>query len=419
MKSGRTSRPGIWVNILILGLYSLFPMSMVMADNIPKVKQLLATESEGEVTLRYELVDPAGLGAEVLFEFSTDGGKRWIKPQGTRGDLGPGVQGGSRVINWDSYLTFPQGINKRLEFRVETRSERELMSTLTIEAVPADARIRILNIGPKYQPGIALKPGKYHLEVSKEGYKDKRQWIELSGGSEAFPIRLEKIPLRKSYEPEMLRIPGGSYWMGNQFGSGSSSEKPVHEVKISGFELGKYEVTQSQWKAVMGSNPSNIQDCPNCPVEGVSWDDIQDYIYKLGKMTGKYYRLPTEAEWEYACRSGGKQEKHCGGSNPDMLAWHVGNSDGKINQVGRKLPNGLGLYDMTGNVWEWVQDCWNDSYSGAPQDGSAWHEGDCSEAVLRGGSTAIFPGMSSFSRFSSVRNKRVNYSGGFRLAKDL
>ncbi|MCG8036121.1 MAG: formylglycine-generating enzyme family protein [Candidatus Thiodiazotropha taylori] len=218
---------------------------------------------------------------------------------------------------------------------------------------------------------------------------------------------------------EFIRIPTGSFRMGDLFGDGDSIENPVHEVLISGFELGKYEVTQSQWQAVMGSNPSKFNGCHNCPVERVSWNDIQDYLRNLYQMTGKRYRLPTEAEWEYACRSGGKQEKYCGGSNPASLAWYKDNSSDKTHPVGQKQPNGLGLYDMSGNVWEWVQDCWNKSYSGAPRDGSAWRDGNCFIGILRGGSWLSKPtDVRSANRSWSNRNIRLSRPG-FRLARDL
>ncbi|MCG8036136.1 MAG: formylglycine-generating enzyme family protein [Candidatus Thiodiazotropha taylori] len=400
---------------MLLGMIAAMP---IQAEPIPRVTNAEIAQEGGDIVLHYRLDDPVGQGAEVIFEVSTDQGKSWKIPNGISGDHGRGITaGGGKRIRWDIYRDYPRGLRQQVEFRVETRSERELIPTLTVDVTPDDARIRILNIGPKYQPGMALKPGKYHVEVSKGGYKRHRQWIELSGGNETFPVRLEKSPARKSYEPEMIRIPSGHFRMGDQFGEGDSDEKPVHEVRISGFELGKYEVTQAQWQAVMGSNPSKFTGCQNCPVELVSWDDIQVYLRKLNQITGRRYRLPTESEWEYACRSGGKQEKYCGGSNLSSLAWYESND--KTHPVGQKEPNGLGLYDMSGNVWEWTQDCWNDSYSGAPQDGSAWRDGDCSRAVLRGRSWSPRPTyVRSADRSRAPRDTRfTNY--GFRLARDL
>ncbi|OGT03982.1 MAG: hypothetical protein A2143_02505 [Gallionellales bacterium RBG_16_57_15] len=144
------------------------------------------------------------------------------------------------------------------------------------------------------------------------------------------------------------------------------------------FAMGKYEVTQGQWRAVMGNNPSYFSNCGDtCPVEQVSWNDAQDFISRLNSKTGKQYRLPTEAEWEYACRAGGQQE-YCGSDSADSVAWYAGNSGGTTHPVGRKQPNAYGLYDMSGNVWEWVEE--EDCYIG-----------DCAGRVLRGGSWFLSP----------------------------
>jgi formylglycine-generating enzyme required for sulfatase activity len=159
---------------------------------------------------------------------------------------------------------------------------------------------------------------------------------------------------------EFVLVPAGTFTMG-----GKGSDEEPHQVRISEpFFMQTTEVTQAQWRKVMGNNPAKFI-CNDCPVEQVSWEDIQEFIGKLNEMeeTDKY-RLPTEAQWEYAARSGGKQETYAGTSDAskfDSYAWYHDNSSNKTHPVGSKLPNGLGLYDMSGNVWEWVQD-WFDTY---------------------------------------------------------
>ncbi|MBF0461383.1 MAG: formylglycine-generating enzyme family protein [Magnetococcales bacterium] len=159
-------------------------------------------------------------------------------------------------------------------------------------------------------------------------------------------------------------VPGGTFPMGCEVSRECfEHEQPVHPVTLSGFWLGKTEVTQGQWKALMGTNPSRFNECgENCPVESVSWDDVQAFIKKLNDRGDGKYRMPTEAEWEYACRSGGKAEKYAGGNNADPVSWHHDqDKEGKTHPVGTKAANGLGLSDMSGNVWEWVQD-WKGDY---------------------------------------------------------
>ena len=193
---------------------------------------------------------------------------------------------------------------------------------------------------------------------------------------------------------EFVFVKGGCFEMGDTFGDGEVDEKPVHSVCVSDFHMGKFEVTQAQWEKVMGSNPSHFRKGGSYPVEEVSWNDAQEFIGKLNRMTGKSYRLPTEAEWEYAARSGGKREKWAGTSSEADLAdyvWYAKNAGDSTHPAGEKKPNGLGLYDMSGNVWEWCGDWYGkDYYASSPRDNPTGPSSGESR-VYRGGSWYNIP----------------------------
>jgi formylglycine-generating enzyme required for sulfatase activity len=246
---------------------------------------------------------------------------------------------------------------------------------------------------------------------------------------------------------EMVKIPAGSFTMGSDE---YEDEKPKHQVKLQEFYLGKYPVTQEQYQAVMGNNPSNFKDDPKNPVEQISWDDAQEFCKKLNQLTGKEYRLPTEAEWEYACRAG-TQTRYYFGDDQSVLkeyAWYGDNSGDsfldtvkiwdadpnwenyykklmdnncKTHPVGEKKPNNWGLYDMSGNVWEWCEDPYHDSYANKPENtknngNTIWLSGNVSLRVLRGGSCFNYSrSCHSAKRYWFVADVRDIYIG-FRLA---
>ncbi|MEH2452410.1 SUMF1/EgtB/PvdO family nonheme iron enzyme [Nostoc sp.] len=197
---------------------------------------------------------------------------------------------------------------------------------------------------------------------------------------------------------KMVQIPEGTLMMGSPEGEAGryEYENPQHEVKVPGFFMGKYEITQAQYQAIVGNNPSKFKG-EKLPVEQVSWDDAVDFCQKLSNKTGKTYRLPSEAEWECACRAGTTTPFYFGETITTDLVNYNGDfpygsaPKGEYRQqtidVGKFPPNSFGLYDMHGNVWEWCKDVYNDNYQGAPKDGSAWLNGkDNDIKLLRGGS---------------------------------
>jgi formylglycine-generating enzyme required for sulfatase activity len=253
--------------------------------------------------------------------------------------------------------------------------------------------------------------------------------------------------VRNKMGMELVSVPAGSFMMGSSEEDAQRAfeqaqrenkdarlewfapEKPKHQVTIrSGFYMGKYEVTQAQWQAVMGNNPSNFKNCDQCPVEHVAWDDAQEFIKKLNSMNDGYtYRLPSEAEWEYACRAGTTGDY---AGDLDSMGWYWENSgdarlsgewnydklaanNDRTHPVGQKQPNAFGLYDMHGNVWEWCEDVWHENYNEVPTDGSAWVSGgEQYRRVARGGAWAFNAGdLRSANRFSLPPDNRDDFVG--------
>lgn len=194
-------------------------------------------------------------------------------------------------------------------------------------------------------------------------------------------LMLSPLASARNDSPAMVRVPGKYY------------------------EIGKFEVTQGEWRLVMGDNPSYFGNCgDNCPVERVSWNDVQEFIKKLNAQTGKHFRLPSKAEWEYAC-NGGRQTRYCGGDDLDPLGWFDGNSGGQTHPVGQKQSNSFGVYDMSGNVFEWLSDC---------------YEGSCTKHVLLGGAWSNTAQLALTSFTAGVDSTfRLGNNFGFRLARTL
>ena len=245
---------------------------------------------------------------------------------------------------------------------------------------------------PRVFNGVLV--GNHNVEISKSGYVSSRQTVTISEGQTAgisgsltsstssssantlsssgssLSGNALTIPVKNGISIEIVKVEAGSFNMGAtpEMQAPYEVEKPVHRVTLTNnYYIGKYEVTQALWQAVMGSNPSHFKG-DDLPVEQVSWNDCQDFISKLNAMTGKRFRLPSEAEWEYAARGGKKSRgyQYSGSNTIGDVAWYDGNSSSMTHAVGTKQPNELGIYDMAGNVCEWCQD-WYGSYSSSPQ----------------------------------------------------
>lgn len=229
-----------------------------------------------------------------------------------------------------------------------------------------------------------------------------RTWVLLAGTLLCALAQAEPTAGTVWTEPvtgmQFVWVPGGCFDQGST--DGARKEEPVHQVCLRGFYLGKYEVTQDQYAKLMESNPSEFKGAQR-PVEQVAWTDAEAAAQKLGKLSNTQIGLPSESQWEYACRAGQANNTYCGSGDIAELAWYSDNSNDSTHDVGGKRPNAWNLYDMTGNVWEWTQDCYNSSYQGAPKDGSAWMTGDCDDRVTRGGG---------WNRAAS--RARVSYRGG-------
>ena len=347
-------------------------------------------------------------------------------------------------------------------------SETQQMQTLTIKYSPMSAMVLVDNKLVKGSDGVAntsLPIGQHSYIIACDGYESEEGMVKLkasapsnlqitlskeaastnqmsqtdlpqqaqtqqpiarpqSGSSIASPSTTSTslnvvgsstsgsvitIPVKEGINIEMVKVEAGSFNMGatSEMENPYEDEKPVHRVTLTNnYYIGKYEVTQALWQAVMGSNPSCFKGY-DLPVETVSWNDCQDFISKLNAMTGKRFRLPSEAEWEYAARGGKKSRGYLySGSNAiGDVAWYEGNSSFMTHAVGTKQPNELGIYDMTGNVWEWCQDRYG-SYSSSPQTNPTGAVGG-SRRVFRGGSW-------SYSARRCCTSSRSGHSPGYR-----
>jgi formylglycine-generating enzyme required for sulfatase activity len=266
----------------------------------------------------------------------------------------------------------------------------------------------------------SLQSFKFHVvTVDERGKEINRRPSQAKNFAEYFG---------NSITLNMVSIPAGSFKMGSPLGEKgrTKAEERQHTVNVPTFFLGKFEVTQEQYQQVMGRNPSKFKGAKR-PVEQVSWNDAVEFCKKLSQKTGRKYRLPSEAEWEYAARAGTTTPFHFGETITSELANYNGNNTyasepkgkrrGETTEVGSFSPNSFGLYDMHGNVWEWCQDSWHNSYEGAPSDGSAWINNDNQSRLVRGGSWNDNPEVCrSAYRYPFDAGGQLNVSLGFRVA---
>ena len=263
------------------------------------------------------------------------------------------------------------------------------------------------------------------LQVSPKIIRSANQPIQRKQISQNIKISQNITSLPPDFHLEMVDIPAGKFNMGsNEY----EDEKPIHEVIVPAFQIGKYPITQAQYQAVMGTNLSRFSGNPQNPVESVTWFNAQEFCEKLSQLTRKNYRLPTEAEWEYACRAGTKTRFSFGDDKEQLgdYAWVDGNSNNTTHPVGEKRPNPWGIYDMHGNVWEWCADSYHESYADKPdnikENGSIpWTDNNITNAssiIRRGGSWCRDPlAYSSAYRGKSVADIRNDI--GFRVVCDL
>lgn len=340
-----------------------------------------------------------------------------------------------------TYLLWQQ----RLNATIKEWKRRQLSSDLLLRGLPLAEALEWLK-----KKSDSLSLGERDFVAASQNRKAKERmtiavvaglvllliggmtWLWQKGYSvDQAMLKVQSLFVSIHVAPEMAPpIPAGTFQQGDVEKLGERWRNPVRPVTIKSFTLGKYEVTFEEYDRFAIATGRRLAEDQGWgrghrPAINVSWDDAKAYAEWLSKQTSTRYRLPTESEWEYAARSGAKQEAWAGTSEASQLGEYAvfsENSGNRTAEVGTKTKNGFGLYDLSGNVWEWVEDCAHSTYDGAPQDGSAWlktNGGDCGQRVFRGGSWYDVPVYLRPSyRFRNSADYR-NYNIGFRLAQDL
>ena len=309
-------------------------------------------------------------GASIYINEKYKGSTQW------RGFLNPGTY--LLEARMEGYRSFQQTVTlgKQEEQNFTFPALQPIYGSLLVDYSPTDAEVyvdgKLLGKSPNLFTDVLI--GTHELKVVKEGYTPHTEKVTISENQQSSVSG--KLVSNEEFEVHgvkftMIRVEGGTFRMGatEEMDDSYGDEKPVHEVTLSTYYIGETEVTQALWLAVMGSNPSHFKG-DNLPVESVSWKDCQQFITKLNQLTGRTFSLPTEAQWEYAARGGNKSRhtQYSGSKNIGDVAWYSSNSGYETHPVGEKLPNELGLYDMSGNVWEWCSDWYGDYSSGSQRD---------------------------------------------------
>ena len=331
------------------------------------------------------------------------------------------------------------------------------VASLTVVTIPADGRITLLGVPTRYSPGMSLPAAAVRIRIEKTGYAAREARLDLKAGANRVELSFGPLaPLDNASPPrnttvsppvvsaplteqamqtvvqglvaQMVSIPAGKFRMGDVAGGGKRDEQPPHDVSVSAFRLSKYEVTFAQYDAFAQASgraapAAAAQARGQHPVVNIGSSDANAFAAWLSQKTGGHFRLPTEAEWEYAARAGGTSRYHWGESvgrgNANCATCGSAWDNKGTAPVGSFAANQFGLYDMLGNVWEWVADCYNDSYVDAPTDGGVWTKGDCSKRVLRGGSWNSTAEKLRISNRDGLGAAFRFNNNGFRLAQDM
>ena len=407
----------LFILLLFAAISSTFAQELTVKSFKLASSDLTAqTQPRKDLNNRNCALIKVGLGLQgVQFEGSIMGsvenktGEYWVyMPQGNRMLKVKHANYAPIMVNFADYGVEKVESNRTYELVVTASGgmQSEQKQKLTIRYTPSSATVLVDNKMVKGKNGVAqttLPVGQHSYIVACDGYESEEGMVKLKASAPSnLQITLSKdatatqqstvsqpivaqqpvaqtpitngdnisIPVKDGISIEMVRVEAGTFTMGAtpEMKDPWDDEKPVHQVTLTNdYYIGKYEVTQALWQAVMGNNPSGFKG-DNLPVENVSWDDCQEFINKLNRITGKTFRLPTEAEWEYATRGGKKSRgyQYSGSNNISDVAWYDSNSGNKTHAVGSKQANELGIYDMSGNVWEWCHD-WDGSYSSSSQ----------------------------------------------------